>query len=187
EGVAVVGGPNEAAGGGWFSRGVATLPTHGPSRGAVFLFAPNKYHKDFETTTDVYASVTRNSLFRKEAVEQVGGFDEALVVTEDPELNRRLLDAGWRLRYRAQAEVRHVHRDRWGSFFSQQRKYAFWQAHVNRKHPKMFQPKHWLPTAALLAFLWAVWLGVAIPGLWILPSAMLGVGLLVTFSYAAYA
>lgn len=92
--------------------------------------------------------VTRNSLFRKEAVEKVGGFDEGLVVTEDPELMHRILGAGYRLRYRKDAGVRHVHRDSLLKFYRQQCGYAVWQAVADRKNPGMFSVKQILPLLA---------------------------------------
>lgn len=162
DGIAVVGGPNETATRDLGSRAQAAIPTHGPSVGAVPLWGSNRWHADYTTGDDVYGAVTRNSLFRKEAFDAVGGFDESLKVTEDPELMHRLLAAGWRIRYRRAAGVRHVHRDSLRAYYRQQRNYAFWQARVNRKHPAMRSPKQLLPSAALVVFLLS-FAGLALP------------------------
>lgn len=181
--IGVVGGPNETARNDLISRCVATIPTHGPSLGSVFLFSPNPYPRDFTTDRDVYAAVTRNSLFRKRAFEEAGGFDERLVVTEDPELNYRILQAGFRLRYRRAARVEHVHRDTLGSFYRQQRGYAYWQAHVNRKHRALWSVKH--PAPALGALLVLLLAGLSPVSPYALVGAVtLAIGaLLFTFLY----
>lgn len=173
--IGVVGGPNDPATDDLTSRTIGTIPVHGPSLTAVPLVGPSKYSSDYETADDVYACVTRNSLFRKAAFEKAGGFDEFLVVTEDPELNHRILQAGYRLRYRRDAGVRHVHRDTLGRFFRQQRGYAVWQAVVDRKHPALFHAKQAMPTAAALLFLASLGLGFLQPLFWVLAAA-LGVG-----------
>lgn len=40
-----------------------------------------------------------DALVRREALEQAGGFDEALVAGEEPELGWRMRDLGWRIRH----------------------------------------------------------------------------------------
>lgn len=187
DGIGVVGGPNETANDDLGSRAQAAIPTHGPSVGAVPILGRNRWRQDYTTDRDVYGAVTRNSLFRKAAFDAVGGFDETLRVTEDPELMHRILQAGWRIRYRRAAAVRHVHRDSLRAFFRQQRNYAYWQAHVNRKHPELGGVKQRAPAAALTVFL--LWLALSPWRVEFLYGAALAavLALLVTMSYAVRA
>lgn len=187
EGVGVVGGPNETHATNVTSRCIAAIPTHGPSVGAVPVWGRNRWRQDYETERDVYGAVTRNSLFRKAAFEAAGGFDESLRVTEDPELNHRILRAGYRIRYRRAAAVRHVHRDSLASYFRQQRLYAYWQAHVNRKHPALGSAKHVAPALAAAVFLLSLSLALLGPRLALVPLALVALALIVTVLYAARA
>jgi glycosyltransferase involved in cell wall biosynthesis len=183
-GVAVVGGPNETFHQDLNSRCQAAIPTHGPSVGAVPLLGANRWRNDYTTHQDVYGAVTRNSLFRKAAFDAVGGFDESLKVTEDPELMFRLLQAGWRIRYRRLAAVQHVHRDGLLAYYRQQRNYAYWQAHVNRKHPAMASMKQRAPGLALGVFLLTLPLGLLDPRLWAAPALLAIAALLSALAYA---
>ncbi len=180
-GVGVVGGPNDGAGDDLTSRCIDCIPVHGPSLGIVPVVRRNKYDDDYETTTDIFAAVTRNSLIRREVFTKIGGFDETLKVTEDPELMRRVLDAGWTIRYRRSAGVRHVHRENLSAFYRQQRAYAVYQAHANKKHRSMRSLKHWAP---LLAVATAVVSLAALP--WVAwPAALVfGFGSVLTIGYA---
>lgn len=184
DGIGVVGGPNDSARDDLVARTVGTIPVHGPSLDAVPVFGRRKYREDFTTDTDVYACVTRNSLFRRAAFEEVGGFDESLKVTEDPELNHRILQGGWRLRYRRAAGVRHVHRETLGAFFKQQRDYAFWQGRVNRTHAELASLKMVLP--ALGAFLFVLFLTLTLVDAraLLVAAALAGGAVLVTLAYA---
>lgn len=183
EGVGVVGGPNETHARDLTSRTIAAIPTHGPSVGAVPLIGRNRWQTDYETDADVYGAVTRNSLFRKEAFDAAGGFDESLRVTEDPELNYRILRAGFRIRYRRAAAVEHVHRDSLAAYFRQQRLYAYWQAHVSRKHPGLAAAKQKAPAIAALVFLLTVPLFVVDPRLALVPAALVASGVAIALLY----
>ncbi len=73
------------------------------------------YHKildPFQSQGRYLYVVTANCAFRKEALEDVGGFDERIRHPggEDPGLCFKLLQAGWQLDYWKQAIVRHNYR-----------------------------------------------------------------------------
>ena len=153
EKVAGIGGPNNTATDDLASRSVSCLPTHGPTFDEVPVFGRNRYTKDFVTEDFIYATVCRNSFYRKKAIDEVGGFDERFFGAEDPELNRRLLDAGYKLAYTKKAAVRHHHHSTVRAFLRQQGKYALWQAVANRLHPKMGSKLHVLPFLGALSFI----------------------------------
>lgn len=50
---------------------------------------------------------TFNVLYRREALERVGGFDERFLKGQDAELSFRVMEAGWTLRFEARSRVRH--------------------------------------------------------------------------------
>ena len=182
--IGVVGGPNDSATDDLVSRTIACIPVHGPSLGIVPILRGNKYTRDYTTDSDVYACVTRNSLFRREAFDAAGGFDEGLIATEDPELNRRILDEGYRLRYRRAAGVRHVQRETLGAFHRQQRNYAVGQVHANRRHPGMRSVKQVAPSLGCAAFLVTLLFGLVDVRLLLVPAALAAAAVLFVVYYA---
>ena len=63
----------------------------------------------FDAPEDVFAACAGAALYRRAAVEAVGGFDERLFLyLEDVELGLRLRLAGWRCRYEPGAVARHA-------------------------------------------------------------------------------
>ena len=63
--------------------------------------------------------VTANCLFRRDALIEIGGFDESFKLPggEDPELSFRLLRAGYRLEYEPAAQVIHHYTSSWLGFY----------------------------------------------------------------------
>jgi mycofactocin glycosyltransferase len=113
------------AGSGWLEQVVAPLadPTVGLTGGAVRALAPRNALELFgETIHDNQASVhsyrppyvgTANCASRKEALEKLHGFDETFLRGEDVELSNRVLQAGFRLAYAADAVVYHRNESTW--------------------------------------------------------------------------
>lgn len=151
EGIAGVGGPNDNADKNPLTKCISSLDIQGPSNDVVPLISPNPYSKGFTTKKDVYASVCRNTCYRRHVLDEVGGFDETLIGAEDPELNMRILKRGYSLRYNPKAVVYHHHRTNLKAFFRQQRLFAVGQAFVNKKHPELFKPIQPMPTIAFTA------------------------------------
>lgn len=145
-----IGGPNVTADLDLASRAVSCIPVHGPTFDEVPIFGKNRYTEGFVTSDFIYATVCRNSFYRKEALDSIDWFDERFFGAEDPELNCRLLEKGWKLAYTKKALVRHHHHSTVRAFFRQQRKYALWQAVANRLHPKMKSPLHSVPFLGFL-------------------------------------
>lgn len=178
-----VGGPNESEGDDLVSRTIACFPVHGPSKGIVPLSGSEPYVRPFVTSTNIYASVCRNAMFRREAMEKAGWFDESLIATEDPEFNMRLLKVGYKIAYVPEAGVRHHHRTHLRSFLYQQGRYAYWQAVVNKKHPEMRSPRQWLPALALGGAIVAILAALAVPALRLPVLALVVLGLVGPIAY----
>ena len=72
--------------------------------------------------------------YRKEVLDEIGWFDEALIRNQDDELNYRLLQSGWRIwfdpRVKSQYHVRATYRN----LIRQYYQYGYWKVFVNRKH-----------------------------------------------------
>jgi len=125
----------------WLSRLLAPIfdegewVTCGPaaSQGRSIYSGP----KYWGNTTEHYvpAAPTINIAFRREAFDAVGGFDESFAYGEDIDITWRLNDAGYRLRWVADAVVE----PNWGDTRRQMRRsfaYGAGWARLYRKHPQ---------------------------------------------------
>ena len=113
-------------------------------------------------------------VFRREALERVGGFDEAQVRNQDYELNWRLRDTGGtvyfhpdlRVAYRPRASLRALWRQYWG--------YGVWKRVMLRKHPQSLRWRQTAPPLLILGLLWSAamlftpwpWTAAIVPGLY---------------------
>ncbi|MGO9560194.1 MAG: mycofactocin biosynthesis glycosyltransferase MftF [Acidimicrobiales bacterium] len=96
---------------------------------------------------------------RRAAVEEAGGFDEALRYGEDVDLLRRVESAGWLVRYEPASVVMHRPRRDLGSFARQRVAYGSAAASIERRHPGTVAPYIGTPAATLSgAALIASWL-----------------------------
>jgi len=78
--------------------------------------------------------VTANLLVRKAMWEQLGGFHEVRSGA-DFEFCWRAQDAGWRLGYRPDARVMHLHSESVGAMLRKARRYGPGQSWLNRRYP----------------------------------------------------
>ncbi len=78
---------------------------------------------------------TFNVLYRREALEQVGGFDARFVKAQDAELAFRVRAAGHRLAFEPRSRVRHFHLDALWPYLRVQRKQGYWRAWLYEAHP----------------------------------------------------
>ena len=96
--------------------------------------------------------------YRRAAVEEVGGFDPAMVHGEDEELNWRLRLAGRRVVLDTSIRFAYVNRGSWHGAFRQYRDWGAARVRVVAKHPDFLRPHHLAPASMVLA-------GVAAAGL----------------------
>jgi cellulose synthase/poly-beta-1,6-N-acetylglucosamine synthase-like glycosyltransferase len=185
ERIGATGGPNNTATQDLASKSVACIPVHGPTLDEVPLLGRNRYHRAFVSDTDWYTNVTRNSMYRRDALLQVGAFAEELISTEDPELNHRLHQAGWRTAYTPGAVVHHHHRSSLGAFYRQQKHYAYGHADTTIKRPYMRKPKQFAPFVALLGLVALLLVALAWPPARTAVAAVLAPVVLGFLSYGA--
>lgn len=83
--------------------------------------------------------VTANAMYRRSALETVGGFDESLTVNgEDADLAWRIQWEGFRLEYLPEAEVIHHHRSAFRTFMRQVASYGEGTTYLFAKHRARF-------------------------------------------------
>jgi O-antigen biosynthesis protein len=82
-----------------------------------------------------------NMAFRKEVLEQVGGFDAVFTTAgDDLDLCWRVLDEGWEIGFHPAALVWHHRRGTLRGYLRQQRGYGRSEALVETRHPERFTP-----------------------------------------------
>jgi cellulose synthase/poly-beta-1,6-N-acetylglucosamine synthase-like glycosyltransferase len=103
-----------------------------------FGAGPARFRRDgYEGPTDtVYLGV-----FRRDALEAVGLFDETLERNQDYELNWRLRDAGHQVWLDPTLVVTYRPRATFGRLASQYFQYGAWKRHVLRRNPRSLQPR----------------------------------------------
>jgi GT2 family glycosyltransferase len=108
----------------------------------------------FETVTEVPHIPTLNILYDKTIVQKLGGFDEDFrMVCEDPELNHRITNAGYRIYFLPSATVKHKMRPTLGSWLKNVFTYGRGRTQLVRKHPDHFSPKFLVPPLIVLGLL----------------------------------
>jgi mycofactocin glycosyltransferase len=104
-------------------------------------------------------------IVRRQAVLDVGGFDEALWLAEDVDLVWRLTMAGWTVRYEPACRVHHEHRKRLGPLLARRAAYGYSAGALSRRHPGKVVPVQlsaWSALAWGLAAAGAPVVGVAV-------------------------
>jgi hypothetical protein len=77
---------------------------------------------------------------RRQALAEVGWFDESLRYGEDVDLVRRLDGAGWTVRYEPSVAVLHAPRGSWRAFARQRAGYGSSAAELHARHPGTVSP-----------------------------------------------
>ena len=77
---------------------------------------------------------TFNVVYRRAALEQVGGFDERFVTAEDVDLAWRVIAAGYALAFELQSRVKHFHPARWRPYLRTQRRHGYFRARLYATH-----------------------------------------------------
>ena len=97
-------------------------------------------------TDTVYLGV-----FRRSALERVGGFDETLIRNQDYELNWRIRQSGGVVWFDPQLRVGYRPRSDLRALARQYFEYGQWKREVLRRHPQSARLRQLVPPAAVLA------------------------------------
>ncbi len=99
------------------------------------------------------------TLYRREVIDEVGGWNEEFITTQDSELNLRIINAGWPLWRTAETHVRMAKRDTIKKWWRMGFRYGFWRTkHVLEAKTRM-RVGEFLPWIGLM-----IVLGLAIDG-----------------------
>lgn len=140
--VACVGGQPEQVGETRFGRAVAI------ARRSQFGVGHSVYA---DTRAQAFVETVQAGVYRREALDAVGGFIETMLVGEDEELNWRLLQAGHRVLLDIGLRFSYTTRSSWRGLYRQYRNYGRSRARVLAAHPGFLRPRHLAPTALVCA------------------------------------
>jgi len=128
------------------------------------LFRHNKLMPKYPKSFGSYNFGVRKSIF-----DLVGGFDVHYrqASGEDNDLSYRILKAGYRIYFEAQAVVYHLHQNSLKHYLKEQFRHGFWRSKIYLEHPHMAKgddytfwkdalevPLAWLSTLCLLMSFW---------------------------------
>jgi len=91
------------------------------------------------TEKNAFLLSTKACCYRRMELLRVGGFDEDLFLSEDPDVNATLIKNGYRLAFVPEAKAWHQPRQNIRVFAEQQIRAGFGRAHNVQKHPELFQ------------------------------------------------
>jgi succinoglycan biosynthesis protein ExoA len=104
------------------------------------------YGGDPGPTDTVYLGV-----FRRTALDRVGGFDETLIRNQDYELNWRSRDTGGVVWFDPELRVRYRPRSTLRGLAKQYFEYGQWKREVLRRHPRSVRARQLVPPVAVVA------------------------------------
>lgn len=139
--LACVGGQPDQVGETPFGRGVAA------ARGSRFGVGNSVYA---ERRDRAYVATVQAGVYRRSALDEVGGFATTMLVGEDEEVNWRLRRAGWTILLDRSLRFRYTTRSTWRAVFRQHRHYGESRARVIAAHPEFVRPRHLAPAALVV-------------------------------------
>lgn len=95
-------------------------------------------------------------VFDRQALDDVGGYDESMIRNQDAELNLRLKRAGHRVVFCPDLAVDYTPRDTWRGLASQYFQYGRYRRRTVQLHPGSLQARQAAPAALVVALLAAV-------------------------------
>ena len=134
------------------------------------------FTKEGETKTPAFA------LHLRSALEQVGGWDEQFITSQDSDLSMRLIKEGFTLYRTPEISVEMRRRTSLSSWYLMSHRYGFWRTKVLLKHPSRIVFRELLP---LLGALLTIGLFAVNPSLGIVPLLAYGSVLLLSGLYSA--
>lgn len=105
-------------------------------------------------------------VFRREALEAVGGFDPAFLRNQDAELNIRLRAAGFEVWLEPRMRVVYRPRDSVRALASQYLQYGRWRRLTVRRHPGSLRLRQLVPPVVVVGLAGAVPAGVVLRSRW---------------------
>ena len=110
--------------------------------------------------------------FRREALIEIGGFDERFTRAQDWELNFRLRENGGIIYFDPRLHVTYRPRSTVGALARQYFEYGRWRRVVSRRHKGTINYRYLAPPVALLGFLASLVLGLLLSPILFIPAAI---------------
>jgi cellulose synthase/poly-beta-1,6-N-acetylglucosamine synthase-like glycosyltransferase len=133
--------PGERAG--LLAGGIVDAETGPPTAVSRYLTESSSMSQDNTLRGDWPYAQTANCAVRRAALEEVGGFNDAIRSGGDADLCFRLRAAGWELETRDEAAVDHHARSTLYSMVRQRARHGSGAAWLNRAYPGSFPPERW--------------------------------------------
>lgn len=131
ESIAAVGGPNVTPGDDSdFGKAVGDVLELLSRAGARYMFNADR-------VIEVYHNPTCNSIYRKKALEEAGGFNYKLITVDDEELDYRIRKRGYRILFNPRAVVYHYRKGSWRSFAKMAYSYGIGRMQAVKLHRDM--------------------------------------------------
>ena len=102
------------------------------------------YMKTARTMIRTQHNPTCNVMYRKEVLEEAGGFDEKLWPGEDVDIDLKITRNGYKLFYNPDAVVRHYRPQTFARFANMMKRYGWAQAYLVKKYG-FFRPIQFVP------------------------------------------
>lgn len=114
-------------------------------------------------------------VFRREALERVGGYDEIFSRAQDWEMNYRLRTTGGTVWFNPALRVAYRPRGTLRALASQYYHYGHWRRQVMRRHPSSVSMRYLAPPVALVGVVGGTALGLrGVRAGWVLPAGYAG-------------
>jgi hypothetical protein len=134
-------------GGGVYHLGDDTDPASGSQSAADAASDTESGAKKPAADIDTEADSAYLGVFRREVLEEVGGFDETLLRAEDWELNSRIRAAGYKVVFTPRLQVGYWPRDNWSALRKQMYATGVWRGALVRRQGST--PLRYLPPPAV--------------------------------------
>jgi hypothetical protein len=102
-----------------------------------------------QSEAEGFVDTAAYAAYRRTVFEAVGLFDEELVRDQDDEFNYRVRERGGRIFLTPRVRTRYYARDSARGLWRQYFEYGLWKVRVLQKHPRMMQPRHFVPASSV--------------------------------------
>jgi len=110
--------------------------------------------------------------FRREALLEIGGFDERFTRAQDWELNFRLRENGGLVYFDPRLQVLYRPRSTIKALAKQYFEYGRWRRVVSRRHPGTINYRYLAPPVALAGFASSILLGTLLSNIFFIPAGI---------------